>query len=464
MPPKVQKTHEDADELRKMKHPRHKQLALLIGLSLGCSVFAQNKDNADEPSVIVYKIKAGDNLSKLSQKYFIQPVNFDEIQKVNRLQNIDMLKVGSEINIPRQLVKSTAAKATIMGLSCATTIRVNHSPKPLNVGSVVTEGAVIEIPPECHASLLLEDGSVIRLPSSASLQITTLRKNALESAPEVKLDLARGRIELDINKSRAKSTPFEVRTPLSIMGVRGTEFRVGYSPDDNAGQVEVLGGIVQTRGSADRDSRPITKGLGVPIDADGKALAIEKLLDAPAFQAAEPTPGAQPSFVAKLTPVPLAGYYVATHASTANFNDIRSVQHLLAPELFIPRLAKQITFYQLSSVSESGLVGTERNYGFCLPTSDSNRRCSAIFDVPLADGNPINFSLSRKVENDTQSVVNTQNLKARNGRFAIQGLPAGHYTWTLSYVMSESHDSSAKNQIHKQSGSFELILLSLEQP
>jgi hypothetical protein len=440
-----------------MKHPLYKQLALLIGLLLGCSVFAQNKEGMDEPSVLVYKVKAGDSLSKLSSKYFIQPVNFDDIQKVNRLQSIDILKVGAEINIPRQLIKTSPSKATIMGLSCATAIRVNQSPKPLNVGSVVTEGAVIEIPPECHASLLLEDGSVIRLPSSASLQITTLRKNALESAPEVKLDLARGRIELDINKNRAKSTPFEVRTPLSIMGVRGTEFRVGYSPDDNAGQVEVLGGIVQTRGSSDANSRPITKGLGVPIDGDGKALAIEKLLNAPVFQTAESTTGAQPSFVAKLTPVPLAGYYVATNANTANFNDIRSTQQLLAPELFIARLEKQATFYQLSSASESGLIGTERIYGFCTPPSDKNRRCSAVFDVPLADGNPINFSLSRGTESGIQPFINTQNLKAKNGRFAIQGLPAGHYTWALSYSMNE-------NQVHKQSGSFELILLPAEQP
>jgi ferric-dicitrate binding protein FerR (iron transport regulator) len=180
----------------------------------------------------------------------------------------------------------------------------------------VAEGAIIEVPAECHASLLLEDGSVIRLPSSASLKITTLRKNALESVPEVKLDLARGRIELDVNKNRTKSTPFEVRTPLSIMGVRGTEFRVGYSPDEHLGQVEVLGGTVQTRGSSDAMSRPITKGLGVPIDSEGKALAIEKLLEAPLFESAQPTQGAQPSYVVALAPIALASYYTAVNANT----------------------------------------------------------------------------------------------------------------------------------------------------
>jgi hypothetical protein len=196
----------------------------------------------------------------VANKYLQQPFDMAAIQKANQLKNIDLLPVGSELLIPRHIVKQSPSKASVMSLSCATPIRVANSPKPLAVGAVILEGTIIEVPPECHVSLLLEDGSIIRLPSSAALKITTLRKNALETAPEVRLDLTHGRIELDVNKGRAKTTPFEIRTPLSIMGVRGTEFRVGYSPDDNAGQVEVLGGIVQTRGSTDTQARAITKG------------------------------------------------------------------------------------------------------------------------------------------------------------------------------------------------------------
>ena len=329
----------------------------------------------------------------------------------------------------------------------------------------MAEGAIIEVPAECHASLLLEDGSVIRLPSSASLKITTLRKNALESVPEVKLDLARGRIELDVNKNRTKSTPFEVRTPLSIMGVRGTEFRVGYSPDEHLGQVEVLGGTVQTRGSSDAMSRPITKGLGVPIDSEGKALAIEKLLEAPLFESAQPTQGAQPSYVVALAPIALASYYTAVNANTATFNEAKSSQQLLAPELFIPKLTKQATFYQLSSTSESGLIGLERNYAFCTASPDQQTgRCSAVFSVPLAEGSAINFQLTKETGSVAQPLVNAQHLQARNGRFAIQGLPAGRYVWSLSYAMNDGTTNSSKKQLHVQSGSFELILLPTDKP
>ena len=439
----------------------NKSLPLLFIAAMSLGVFAQSKDSADEPSVISYKIKTGDTFSKLAQKYLQQPVDMAAIQKANQLKNIDMLPVGAELLIPRHIVKQSASHASIMSLSCATPIRIADASKPLAIGAVIREGAIIEVPPECHVSLLLEDGSVIRLPSSAALKITTLRKNALESAPEVRLDLTRGRVELDVHKGRAKTTPFEIRTPLSIMGVRGTEFRVGYSSEDNAGQVEVLGGIVQTRGSTDTKARPITKGLGVPIDGDGKALAIEQLLPPPAFESAIATAGSQPSFVAKLTPIPLANYYVVDSANTANLTGNRSSHNLLAPELFIPRVTKQAAFYQLTSVSASGLVGTERHYAFCAAPNDGKAaRCSAMFDAPLADGIPISFALSRTVDGTAQHLVQTDTLQARNGRFAIQGLPAGHYSWTLSYRMAPSQDAPTSDTVIRQSGAFELITLS----
>jgi hypothetical protein len=439
-------------------------LAALLGVCLttATAASADNKDVSSEPSVIVYKIKAGDTANKLARKHMVQPVDLDAIHKANQLHNIDLLPIGFDLNIPRHLVKSSPSKATIMGVSCATAIRLKNSSQPLTVGTHVSEGAVIEVPAECHVSLLLEDSSIIRLPSSAQLKITTLRKNALESAPEVKLDLARGRMELDVNKNRGKTTPFEIRTPLSIMGVRGTEFRVGYSPDDGSAQVEVLGGIVETRGNTDAQSRAITKGFGVPIAADGKALPTEKLLEAPLFQNAQATPGSQPSFVAALSPIPQANFYIANSANTANFGGTQVSQHLLAPEIFIPKLTKQISFYQLTSVSESGLVGTERNYGFCAtPTEPANARCTAIFDASLADGVPMSFTLFKTVDGAAHQLVNTQTLQARNGRFAIQGLPAGHYTWSLSYALS---DASNSRQIIRQLGAFELIALSTQQP
>lgn len=442
----------------------NKKIALLLSVFAFSTGYAQNIEVNDDQSLIVYKIKAGDTFNKIARKYLVQTLDLAAIKKVNRLRDLDQLTIGDNLNIPRQFVKKSPSKAVVMSLSCATPIRLSNSAKLLIVGSTLQEGAVIEIPPECHTSLLLEDGSIARLPSGAALKITTLRKNPLESAPEVRFDLTKGRIELDVHKGREKTTPFEVRTPLSVMGVRGTEFRVGYSPNDQAGQVEVLGGVVQTRGTRDNASKPITKGLGVPIDAKGNSLAIEKLLDAPLYKSVITTDGAQPSYVIQLDAVPHAMYYIANSSSTANLTGNRMSQHLMAPELFVSKLSKQVAFYQLTSVSETGLVGTERQYGFCAAPNDPiTAKCSALFDVPLADGTPISFSLKQHTNDDVRPLVDTKNLQARQGRFAIQGLPIGRYSWTLSYNLANS-DSSASDTTIRQSGSFELIAISAKTP
>lgn len=73
----------------------------------------------------------------------------------------------------------------------------------------------------------------------------------------------------------------------------------------------------------------------------------------------------------------------------------------------------------------------------------------------------MSFTLFKTVDGAAHQLVNTQTLQARNGRFAIQGLPAGHYTWSLSYALS---DASNSRQIIRQLGAFELIALSTQQP
>ncbi len=419
--------------------------------------FAQQADI--EPEVFVYKVKSGDTLQQISLKYLQQPVDVAALKKLSRITNIDQIAVGTELRIPRHMLRYTPSNATVMSIACASQIRVND--KMLNNGDALREGAVIEVPPECNVTLLLEDSSSVRLPSGATLKITTLRKNLIESAPQVRLDLLRGRIELDVNKKkRSPTVPFEIHTPLSVMGVRGTEFRVGYSPEDQTAQVEVLDGIVQTQGSASDEAKAITQGLGVPLDSDGKLLDIEKLLSPPIFLSAQNTTGAPPSFVVQLSPVQQANYYTAQIANTANFSGQTKHQNLLASEIFIDRLNKQATFYQLTSVSNSGLVGTPKNYAFCMPSPDSTvPRCAIVFDAPLASNSAISFSLSSLNEKPETPTVDVANLKAKNGRFAIHGLPAGHYKWRLSYPSMINDTRQNKVTFVEQSGSFELIAL-----
>ena len=70
----------------------------------------------------------------------------------------------------------------------------------------------------------------------------------------------------------------------------------------------------------------------------------------------------------------------------------------------------------------------------------------------------IAFSLIRYAQGGVQELVSTNKLQARNGKFTIEGLPAGHYTWSMSYATTQSHASSPTNET-KQSGAFDLLTL-----
>lgn len=424
---------------------------LLAGICT--TVHCQDRDVDSNSPLIVYKIQNGDTLNKLSRKYFRQPSDLETIKQINHLGNIDLLKSGAWLKIPRDTVKQSPSQATINSLSCARTIRAGTPLRPMAVGSVLTEGAIIDIPSECHASMLLDDGSAIRLPSSAAIKITILRRNALEKTPEVQLDLVRGKVDLEVFKGRAKTTPFEVRTPLSVTGVRGTEFRVGYTPQGETGQVEVLGGIVSAMGLNDTEAKAISKGQGMPFDSSGKSLPIEKLLPPPSFEAADLNSDAPSTYNIKLKATPEADHYIVTSAKTANLLSSHTSESISAPVVQTPKLSQQTVFFKFASVSKAGLMGATSQYGFCTAPNDSkSARCKATFDAPMSENSLITFALTRQSQGNSQELVSTKKLQSRNGEFTIEGLPSGRYSWNMSYATA--HTAT------RQSGTFDLLTLS----
>jgi len=47
-----------------------------------------------------YAIKSGDNLSKISKRFYGNPNKYPEVAKANNIPNPDLIKVGQQINLP----------------------------------------------------------------------------------------------------------------------------------------------------------------------------------------------------------------------------------------------------------------------------------------------------------------------------------------------------------------------------
>jgi hypothetical protein len=438
----------------------HKSWLISTGLAIGLCGSALASGAApslrtDEQAFVNYTVKPGDTLNRFLSQYTLPTADRAEILRTNGLTNQHRIPVGMVLRFARADLQFRPAMAKVMALSCEQDILSGNPPAALRVGSDVTEGAVIRVPADCQVSLAIEDGSVIRLPSSATLQFTALRINALESVPEVRLDLQRGRVEVNVKKNRSTGTPFEVNTPKAVMGVRGTEFRVGYDPDGDTAQVEVLTGTVAAQGGQDNTSQDVVKGFGVPFDKTGQSLGLEALLPAPAFVSAQKINAKAPAQWVNFESMRLAKAYVVDSASTVNLSGVRYSQVVQQPRVAVGRLDENAVFYQFAAISESGLLGQTRQYGFCQPIN-SNERCNAVFDVPLANGIPMTIALTRQVQGQSVPVIKPHTIEAKNGRFLVQGLPMGRYEWVLSYPLNQSQVV--------QTGAFDLQVLTAQTP
>ncbi len=408
---------------------------------------------APDTGFLVYTVRPGDTLNNVWSRFMRPDADRAEFLRLNQISNQHRIAVGLELRIPRPFVVTRPSQATVIALTCHRPILIGA--QPLSVGGAIQEGDVIHVPADCHVAMAIEDGSVIQLPSSASLTVSALRKNALEAEPEVRLELSRGRVEINVKKNRSRNTPFEVVTPKAVMGVRGTEFRVGYSPDKDTAQVEVLSGTVAAQGQQDAASQNVEKGYGLPIDAQGVAQELEALLPPPRYASSQRIMPPAPGRWIRLQAITEADAYIANSANTANMGGTRFAQTTTEPQFPISRLDETALFLEFLGISPSGLQGLPARYGFCQPISVSER-CNVVFDVPMADGVGMSIDLDRVQQQNTTSVIKNHTIQAKQGRFSVQNLPAGHYQWTLRYALGQ-------NPV-VQSGQFELIAIGRDQP
>jgi hypothetical protein len=100
---------------------------------------------------------------------------------------------------------------------------------PAQVGMTLTQGYVLKTDAKSQATLLLngqgETATVVVKPDS-QLLLSELLADKDTGTQKTLLDLAVGKVLIEAQKLHSKESKFEVKTPTSIVGVRGTEFSV----------------------------------------------------------------------------------------------------------------------------------------------------------------------------------------------------------------------------------------------
>jgi hypothetical protein len=233
-----------------------------------------------------YTVKPQDKLIVLTADLLNSPKDWAEVARFNRLKNPNRISPGQVINIPTRLMKSQPASGKVI----STFGDVQLAGQPAAVGAAVGEGTKLQTAANSSAVVELADGSRVTLLPSTLAEIVTSRSYATRDAAASAsttafsglIRLVQGALDTLASKTARRATPLQIETPTSLVGVRGTQFRVAYdgAASQNA-RTEVLEGLVRADNTAQRVGADLPQGKGTVLNAAVKEISVVDLLKAP---------------------------------------------------------------------------------------------------------------------------------------------------------------------------------------
>ncbi len=420
------------------------------GLILSAALLGTGLAHAQGPAAmeppVAYVVKPGDTLIGLASRYMNRPGDYRAVQKANRVAQPNRLRTGSQLNIDPNLLRATPIAAVLSAFSGPVLIETNGQRTPARVGMPLAEGQSVITGPGAFATFELEDGSRVTLPSNTRVRIAKLRQVLINNAPQRVFQLDQGRGTISATPTQTPGARFEVRTPVSVSAVRGTEFRVGADGGDKA-QTEVLHGAVGVdAGAVATGSAPVPAGFGVGVSPGGVGDQI-KLLPAPKLGKGGQT---QSDKIVRFTVEPLAGAvaYRLQLARDAGFVDIFAetvTQVTTQPPTTADfgSVANGTYFVRLTGLDSHGLEGFPSDYSFDrdLDTLDAGAPADSregkhrkfLFRWSSAGDGVRNYRFQLFAASDTNTpVVDQPGLS--EPQLTLTDLPPGTYAWRVAAV------------------------------
>ena len=302
---------------------------------------------------ITYFAQGGDTLMSIARRLTTKPANWTAIGKLNRIDRDSNIPIGTAILIPAELLADEPGAAKVVALSGAiTVVGIDGAGAPLGLGTIVTEGMQIETGGNGFVTLGLQDGSRISLPSNSRVRVAKLRMARYTKSPRTEIMLLRGRVESRVSPLESSKGRYEVRTPHSVAGVRGTHFRVGIT--DSGVTNEVLSGKVAVGRTADSTALTLVGGQGNLLDVH-KIGPATTLLAAP--ELADKTTRMYAAARFALNPVAGAATYRIQIAIDQDAENIVAENRSGVSPLALDGIPDGNYFVRLSAIDKAGLEG-----------------------------------------------------------------------------------------------------------
>lgn len=351
-------------------------LCLLIS-SVSLPVFAQPSGAIDEH--FIYLVESGDTLSDLSELFTNRSMSWRRIKELNQVPNEMQLAIGKKIKIPFSSIPVIATEASVVHFKGQVWINneniKNH--QLLKTNDVIRTGA------NGFATLKFEDQSTLILPNNSQLKIKKLNAFERTRLVDTILELQEGSVETQVAPNKTGVGRFEIHTPQSITGVRGTNLRV-HTTLNNTSSTELLIGQAHLQ-TAKANYQDLLEAQGASVGADG-SYTISPLLPAPMLT--NPIRGKQ-GWQSTLTPLTQADHYIVQIALEPNGSSVvhrYKVDAQKTNTVLLKSNGPGIHYAFIRAVDKNGLMGLDARVSF---PGQSLLVSSNSLPVVASDGQPI---------------------------------------------------------------------------
>ena len=306
------------------------------------------------PSGITYQTRSGDTLISIAQQWTTRSDNWTILAKVNHINQDSNIPIGTPIIIPADLLTDEPSQAKVVALSGNVSATTADGQKiEMQVGATLSEGAQIETGVNGFLSLSLPDSSRISLPSNSHVKFSKLRMARFTKSPRTELMLLHGHVESRVSPLDTNRGSYEVHTPTSVAGVRGTQFRVGVEGENTTN--EVLAGKVAVGNGKPGSEVMLEGGKGNVVNAKSVGPAVD-LLPAPALAGL----GKDAMPQVNLAPVAGAAAYHVQVANDPDGLDVLAEARSNDPHVKFAGLREGSYYVRMSAIDKRGLEGYTR--------------------------------------------------------------------------------------------------------
>lgn len=384
-------------------------------------------------------IRQGDTLISLSRAYLRDPQEWRTIARLNRIDDPTRLRVGSALRVPLRLMKAFGGAAEVVWTrGDVRVVSTSGGSRTPAAGDRLSTGERIETGAGSAVRVRLVDGALLLVGERARVSLDDLTVYAFPGVTRTRIGVGEGRVEATVSPHRDPSSRYEIRTPVVTTAVRGTDFRVGMSEQEQTARAEVLSGRVDAAAGA--ATVGLDPGFGLVATPTAPLAPPRAILAAPDLSALPPRVARLPVRVTWPALPQAARYRAQVFTTTGSGSQVADVI-VDAPEARWPNLDDGAYRLVVRAIDAEGLEGRDATGAFEVDARPEPPFANAPANASRVYGDRTEFrwtksdsaaSYDLQIASDAAFTAPIVDAQAVADVTAAHPLPPGSYYWRVA--------------------------------